>query len=227
MRASLDRLAPASASRSRDWLRNYLESSAMGSRSRNTVIARHLLGLGLVATVCSCRNLPHSESTPEYDLVILNGTVMDPASGLDAPRNLGIADGVIRAIVASAMRGRDTIDASGMVVAPGFIDLHQHAQDTAGYRVEALDGTTTALELEGGTVDIDRWYDDRAGRAVINYGVSIGHEPVRMLVMHDPGEGLPERCGEASRRHARGTGGDCSDDRPWPSTRRRRRGHVD
>ena len=50
-----------------------------------------------------------------------------------------------------------------MVVAPGFIDLHQHAHDAAAYRVEVLDGTTTALELEEGTVNIDGWYDARAG----------------------------------------------------------------
>ena len=61
---------------------------------------------------------------------------------------------------------------------PGFIDLHQHAQDAAGYRVEVLDGTTTALELEGGTVDIDRWYDARAGTSIINHGVSVGHDQV-------------------------------------------------
>jgi N-acyl-D-aspartate/D-glutamate deacylase len=116
---------------------------------------------------------------------------MDPASGLVAVRNIGIAGGAIRAMTAEALRGRDTIDASGLVVAPGFIDLHQHAQDSAAYRVEVLDGTTTALELEGGTVDIDRWYDERAGKALINHGVSIGHDQVRMLVMRDPGSDTP------------------------------------
>ena len=54
-----------------------------------------------------------------------------------------------------------------------------------------LDGTTTALELEGGTVDVDRWYDARAGTSIINHGVSIGHDQVRMQVMHDPGKDTP------------------------------------
>lgn len=147
---------------------------------------RHLIRLGLLATICAC-----TESSPAYDLVIVNGRVMDPSSGLDAARNVGIVDGVIRAIADQPLRGRDTIDAREMVVAPGFIDLHQHAQDTAGYRVEVLDGTTTALELEGGTVDIDRWYEQRAGKSIINHGVSIGHDQIRMLVMHDPGKSTP------------------------------------
>ena len=63
------------------------------------------------------------------------------------------AGGKIREISEHPLQGRDTIDARGMIVAPGFIDLHQHAQDDAAYRVEVLDGTTTALESEGGTAD--------------------------------------------------------------------------
>ena len=83
-----------------------------------------------------------------YDRVILNGRVMDPESGLDAQRNIGIRGGKVAAIVMGALVGRDTIDASGLVVAPGFIDLHVHWNDDEGYRFAALDGVTTALELE-------------------------------------------------------------------------------
>ncbi|MBL0173312.1 MAG: amidohydrolase family protein [Gemmatimonadaceae bacterium] len=131
------------------------------------------------------------QSHPLYDLIILNGRVMDPASGLDAIRTVGVTGRSIRAISAQPLQGRDTLDARGMVVAPGFIDLHQHAQDTAGYRVEVLDGTTTALELEGGTVDVDGWYDHRAGTSIINHGVSVGHDVARMQAMHDPGKDTP------------------------------------
>ena len=116
---------------------------------------------------------------------------MDPASGLDAIRAVGVTNGAVRAISATPLAGRDTLDARAMVVAPGFIDLHQHAQDTAAYRVEVLDGTTTALELEGGTRDVDAWYDQRGGTSIINHGVSIGHDQVRMNVMHDPGQRTP------------------------------------
>jgi dihydroorotase len=139
-------------------------------------------------------------AAPTYDLVILRGRVMDPESGLDAVRAVAIAGGVVRALGGSP-NGRDTIDAAGLVVAPGFIDLHQHAQHPAAYAVEATGGVTSALELEDGTGDVDRWYDERAGKAAINYGVSVGEGHVRMLVMHDT-VGRTEPVGDAATRAA-------------------------
>jgi len=135
-----------------------------------------------------------------YDLVILHGRVMDPASGLDAVRNVGVRAGRIASLTSGAIAGRDTIDAHGLVVAPGFIDLHQHAQDSVAYRVEAAGGITTALELESGTADVDGWYAARAGKAMINYGVSAGHERVRMVVLPDSGRAVPS--GDAAHRAA-------------------------
>lgn len=126
-----------------------------------------------------------------FDLVILNGRVIDPETKLDSVRNVGIHDGKIVAITADTIKAQQTIDARGLVVAPGFIDLHQHGQDDENYRLKAMDGVTTALELEGGAADIDSWYQAREGKALINYGASVGHIKVRMLVMHDPGTFLP------------------------------------
>ena len=144
---------------------------------------------------------PFNTSAKEvYDVVILNGRVIDPESRLDAVRNVGISAGVIKAITSNRLDGRQVIDAKGLVVTPGFIDLHQHGQDQENYGYKAMDGVTTALELEVGTGDVDRWYDNRAGRASINYGVSIGHLAARMAAMHDPVAFLPS--GEAARRAA-------------------------
>src|SRR5215813_6864659 len=92
-----------------------------------------------------------------YDAVILNGRVIDPESKLDAIRNIGISDGKIKAISEKSMRGHTTVLATGLVVSPGFIDLHSHGQDQENYRFKAMDGVTTALELEVGTGDVDRW----------------------------------------------------------------------
>jgi N-acyl-D-aspartate/D-glutamate deacylase len=136
----------------------------------------------------------------EFDLVIANGRVIDPDSGLDAIRHVGISDRTIRAIEASPLRGRSTIDAAGLVVAPGFIDLHQHGHTPDAYRLKAADGVTAALELEVGTADVDRWYDERSAGSAIHHGVSVGHIPVRMAVMGDPGEFLPS--GPAAQREA-------------------------
>lgn len=125
-----------------------------------------------------------------YDIVIANGRVMDPETNLDAVRFIGIRGGKIAAISSTSLRGTTTIDAKGLVVAPGFIDLHAHGQDDENYRVFALDGVTTALELEVGTADVPGFYASREGKALINYGASVGHIRERMVVMRDPSQGL-------------------------------------
>src|SRR5204862_473939 len=126
--------------------------------------------------------------------------VLDPESGLDAVRNIGITGRKIVTISSETLTGRHTIDAAGLVVAPGFIDLHAHGQTPETYGFQARDGVTTALELEVGTADIDKWYDERKPGRLINYGVSIGHIPVRMVVLHDPGQFLPS--GDGAYREA-------------------------
>ena len=135
-----------------------------------------------------------------YDVVIVNGKVMDPETGLNAIRNVGISGGKIAAISEAPLTGKTMIDARGLVVAPGFIDLHEHGQEPRNYQFQAHDGVTTSLELELGTSDVAQWYAAREGKALINFGVSIGHIPVRMDVLHDPGSFLP--TGGAARRAA-------------------------
>src|SRR5438093_13346727 len=97
-------------------------------------------------------------SAQQYDLVIANGHVMDPASGLDAARNVAIRDGKIAAVSASPLSGKSVLDVKGMVVAPGFIDLHSHGQTPENYRLKARDGVTTALEMDAGAYPVARWY---------------------------------------------------------------------
>ena len=139
---------------------------------------------------------------PEYDLVIAGGRVMDPESGTDAFRQIGITGGKIAALSTETLRGRTEIDARGLVVAPGFIDLHAHGQDAENYALRAADGVTTALELEIGTGDVDRFYADREGKALIHFGASIGHVPVRMAVMGDPPVFLPPSTAKAATQPA-------------------------
>jgi N-acyl-D-aspartate/D-glutamate deacylase len=136
-----------------------------------------------------------------YDIAILNGRVMDPESGLDAVRSVGIRAGKIAAISSAPLNAKSAIDAKGLVVAPGFIDLHEHGQEARNYEFQARDGVTTSLELEAGTDDVERWYAAREGKALINFGVSIGHIPVRMKIMGDPQGGMLP-TGEAAHRAA-------------------------
>jgi hypothetical protein len=138
----------------------------------------------------------------DFDLVLRNGRVMDPESGLNAIRDVGIRAGVIRAISEVPLNGTTVVNAQGLVVAPGFIDLHQHAQLPEDYRLKAQDGFTTVAELEVGTANVDAWYAARAGKAAINYAVSVGHIPSRMVVMGDPMEFLPGANSGAATRVA-------------------------
>ncbi len=127
----------------------------------------------------------------DYDLVVANGRAMDPASGLDAPRNIGIRSGKIAAVSANPLRGSATVDARGLVVSPGFIDLHSHGQSPENYRFKAHDGVTTALEMEVGVSPVAPWYREREGKALIHFGATSGHLPARMAVMGDTGTLLP------------------------------------
>ena len=167
----------------------------LSSHARSILVTIFVLGLGAAGASMHAQD--------NYDVVITNGRVVDPESGLDAVRDVGILAGKIRAISAGPLVGKTRIDAKNLVVAPGFIDLHQHGQDVENDKVKASDGVTTSLELEVGVADVDSWYNTRGKNAVINFGASIGHIPVRMAVMHDPGGLLPS--GDAAHRQATAT----------------------
>ena len=134
------------------------------------------------------------------DLVIANGRVMDPASGLDAVRHVGVRGGRIAAISETPLTGARVIDAANLVVAPGFIDLHEHGQLEESYALMVRDGVTSAFELEVGTADVPAWYAARAGGQLVNHGVSVGHIHARMRVLRDPSRGLlPAGVGGSGR----------------------------
>ncbi len=127
--------------------------------------------------------VPTGLRAQSYDVVLSGGRVMDPESGLDAIRHLGIRNGEIVAVSATPLEGETVVDVSGLVVAPGFIDLHAHGQDLFSSRLQAQDGVTTALELEGGAADVDQWYSAREGRRVIHYGASASHGRARAAAL--------------------------------------------
>jgi len=143
-----------------------------------------LVAATLAAGACA------SQPAATYDLVVANGRVVDPESGLDGVRHVGITGGKIAVVSETPLQGTRVIDASRHVVAPGFIDLHEHGQQEESYRMMVRDGVTSAFELEVGTGDVAQWYNAREGGQIVNYGVSIGHIPARMKVLGDPGTGL-------------------------------------
>ena len=118
-----------------------------------------------------------------YDLVLQGGRVIDPETGLDGVRNVGIRGDRIMEISDRPLRGREVLDVSGLVVAPGFIDLHAHGQTNEANEYQAHDGVTTALELESGEDFLTEWLASRTGRALINFGATVPHAGVRWRAM--------------------------------------------
>jgi N-acyl-D-aspartate/D-glutamate deacylase len=125
-------------------------------------------------------------SAQQYDVVLEGGHVMDPETGVDAVRNVGVRDGKIARISREALSARRVVHAGGLIVAPGFIDLHQHGQDIASQRVKALDGVTSALELEIGVPDIAQFLALKEGHSLIHYGTAASHVAARSLAFGAP-----------------------------------------
>jgi len=121
----------------------------------------------------------------DYDLVILNGRVIDPETMLDAVANVGIKDGKIAVITTKPISGRETIDATDHVVAPGFVDTHSHNVVTPfGQRLHLRDGVTTPLELELGVLPVEKWYASMEGKSQTNYGATASVQGAREMVLN-------------------------------------------
>lgn len=150
---------------------------------------RNTTALALIATVA----MSASAFAQSFDLVIANGRVMDPETGFDQIANVGINNGFITEISTETLEGARLIDATGHVVAPGFIDFHTHGQDPFSVKVALRDGVTSPLELEAGAYPVEAFYEGRAGTSQANYGVSVGHIVARLATLDkvDSPGGLP------------------------------------
>jgi len=106
-------------------------------------------------------------------LLISGGRVVDPASGMDAIGDVAVVDGKIAAVGTALGGAERRIDATGLLVAPGFIDLHAHGQSIPADRMQAFDGVTTTLDLEAGVLPVASWYRQQAAHGrVLNYGAA-------------------------------------------------------
>ncbi len=120
-----------------------------------------------------------------HELVLAGGRVVDPETGLDRVGDVGI-DGDTVTAVGDHLAGATTVDVAGLVVVPGFVDLHSHAQTLPGRRLQACDGVTTALDLEAGRAPVAMAYAREARRgSPINYGFSASWAAARMHVVAD------------------------------------------
>ncbi len=125
-------------------------------------------------------NISNAET---YDLVISGARVVDPETKLDQITNIGISGKEISVITSEDIKGKLEIDATGLIAAPGFIDVHAHGQDPYSEKVSLFDGRTTQLDLEAGALPVSTYLDAKAGVSLSNYGVSVGHASARLLLM--------------------------------------------
>lgn len=136
-----------------------------------------VIGLGLLSPFVMAAN---------YDVVILNGRVIDPETNFDAIANVGIKDNKIISVTTDKITGSQIIDATGKVVAPGFIDVHAHGQNIGDYRMQAMQGVTTMLELESGVLPISDWYATQGEKGLpLNYGAAAGWTYARIATFSD------------------------------------------
>lgn len=140
---------------------------------------KNILAIVSLLLISACDAVPQHGTN--YQLVLSGGRVIDPESGFDAVADVAITDNQIVAISQKKLIGQETIDVSGLVVSPGFIDLHTHALSELGQQLQVQDGVTTALELEAGAFPVSVLQTLVGDKAVINYGASVSHLAVRQL----------------------------------------------
>lgn len=147
----------------------------------NSYIARYF---GVVLTIAILTQA--AVLAQDYDLVINGGRVIDPETKLDAVRHVGIKAGKIAAISEQPLAGKKTIDATGLIVSPGFIDYHSHAQSIPSDRMQAFDGVTTTLETESGIILFPQWLEKqkKTGR-VLNYGATAAWTFARVVALEN------------------------------------------
>lgn len=155
----------------------------------------------VVVTLFLCGSFLGLQAQPLYDLVLSGGRVIDPETRLDAVRHVGILGGRIAAISSTPLKGKEVVDVSGLVVSPGFIDLHVHGRSNVEQEYQVHDGVTTALELEWGVEYLKEWYAGRTGKALINFGASVNWPFERYRAM-ERYRGVPDTLYPKSLRGA-------------------------
>jgi cytosine/adenosine deaminase-related metal-dependent hydrolase len=122
-------------------------------------------------------------------LLLRGGRVIDPATARDEVADVLLEGGTVTQ-VGHGLQADTELDVTGMVVGPGFIDMHSHVHSIAGHRLQAFDGVTTALDLEAGLMPLSKAYATAAeqGRP-LNYGFSASWAGARAAVHAgiDPG----------------------------------------
>ena len=135
-----------------------------------------------------CAALPFA-SAASFDVVIRHGRVVDGSGNPAFFADAGVKDGRIAAIGQIPEKGKQEIDATGLVVAPGFIDVHTHADDIVKQPLAEhflRMGVTTLVvgNCGGSKLELDKYFKEIAAKKVsLNIATLIGHNTVREKAM--------------------------------------------
>lgn len=105
-----------------------------------------------------------------FDIVVSGGRVVDPDSGWDRQADVGIDGGTVTSISVEPLTGARTIDATGLVVAPGFIDLLSYEPEDTGAFLKIADGVTTNLGMHGINAHSSDFLARFTGSCAVHFG---------------------------------------------------------
>ena len=127
-------------------------------------------------------------ATINHSILIKNGRVIDPANHIDEISDVLIVDGKIAAVHPSIeFEAHQTIDATGKIVAPGFIDMHVHLREpgqeykedfVSGSRAAAAGGFTTVATMPNTNPVIDNAY---LVEAMIDHAAEVGLVNIKII----------------------------------------------
>jgi N-acyl-D-amino-acid deacylase len=144
----------------------------------------------LLGTLSSWSTVSTQSTVSTFDLVLRGGQVIDGTGAAARRADVGIRGGKIAAVgILGDAKAADTVDAKGLIVAPGFIDVHTHADDLADHPLAenfVRMGVTSIVAGNCGSsaLDVaDAFIRIRQTGASINFATLIGHNTVRRAVM--------------------------------------------
>ncbi len=124
--------------------------------------------------------LSSSIGSAQHDIAILHGRVVDPETGLDAIRSIGITKDRITAVTTETIEADRLIDATGLIVSPGFIDAAADGFTVEGSLYKVTDGVTTQLGMESGPLHVQEMIRELVATGVYtNVGAATGHWAAR------------------------------------------------
>ncbi len=134
------------------------------------------------STSLSDPELPNETETV-FEKVISGGRVVDPDSGYDAIANIGIEGDSIKLISTNPLNGRSTIDATGLVVSPGFIDVLSYPTNGYGEWYKIADGVTSNLCMHGIDNPMQKFLENTENHnPPVNYGGAVDHYQHRKIL---------------------------------------------